>query len=362
VVASAPLRRRGVLETRMPRTITLPTPDDLHLHLRDGAMLATVLPYTARVFARAIVMPNLVPPVVTTEDALAYRERIERALPPDTSFTPLMTAYLTEGTDPDDIERGYRDGVFTAAKLYPAHATTNSAAGVGDIATLRPVLERMQGLDMVLCIHGEVTRADVDIFDREQVFVDEVLEPLRRDFPELRIVLEHVTTAHAVAFVEASDERLAATLTPQHLLYDRNAMLVGGIRPHLYCLPILKRRLDRQALGRAVATGSPKFFLGTDSAPHPRHAKENACGCAGVFSAPVAMAAYAEAFDRLGCLDRLADFAARFGRRFYRLPPNPGTITLEERPTTVPDRIAVDGEDGEVTPFRAGEELAWRVT
>ena len=345
----------------MTRTLTLPTPDDLHLHLRDGAMLEAVLPHTARVFARAIVMPNLTPPVVTTADALAYRARIEAALPHDLAFTPLMTAYLTDATDPDDLERGHREGVFTAAKLYPAHATTNSAHGVTDLRAIRRVLERMQRLDMVLCIHGEVTRGEVDIFDREAVFVDEVLTPLRRDFPELRIVLEHVTSAHAVAFVEAADDRLAATITPQHLLYDRNAMLVGGVRPHLYCLPILKRRRDRDALQRVVAEGSPKFFLGTDSAPHPRHAKESACGCAGVFSAPVALPAYAEAFDRLGCLEKLADFAAGFGHRFYDLAPNPGTVTLEEVDTPVPERLAVADDEGGVRPFRAGETLAWRV-
>ncbi|MFP4125781.1 MAG: dihydroorotase [Alphaproteobacteria bacterium] len=344
----------------MTRTLSLPTPDDLHLHLRDGAVLRAVLPPTARVFARAIVMPNLTPPVVTTADALAYRERITAALPAGAAFTPLMTAYLTDATDPEDLAHGFAEGIFTAAKLYPAHATTNSAAGVTDIRALAPVFERMQQLDMVLCIHGEVTRADVDIFDREAVFVDEVLAPLRRDFPELRIVLEHVTTAHAAAFVESQDERLAATITPQHLLFERNAMLVGGIRPHLYCLPILKRRRDREALRRVVATGSPKFFLGTDSAPHPRRTKESACGCAGVFSAPVALEAYATAFDAIGCLDRLADFAARFGRRFYGLAPNPGTVTLEATPWRVPERVAIDGAD-DLRPLFAGEELRWRV-
>lgn len=344
----------------MTRTLSLPTPDDLHLHLRDDAVLRAVLPHTARVFARAIVMPNLARPVVTTADALAYRGRILAALPTGAAFTPLMTAYLTDATDPDDLERGFAEGVFTAAKLYPAHATTNSAAGVTDIRALARVFERMQRLDTVLCIHGEVTRGDVDIFDREAVFVDEVLAPLRREFPELRIVLEHVTTAHAVAFVEGQDERLAATITPQHLLFDRNAMLVGGIRPHLYCLPVLKRRRDREALRRVVAMGSPKFFLGTDSAPHPRAAKESACGCAGVFSAPVALEAYAAAFAQMGRLDRLADFAARYGRRFYGLAPNAGTVTLEEAAWTVPERVAIDAGE-ELRPLFAGEELRWRV-
>jgi dihydroorotase len=347
-------------ETTMPRTLTLPTPDDLHLHLRDGAVLRAVLPQTARVFARAIVMPNLVPPVVTTADARAYRERIAAAVPDDAAFEPLMTAYLTDATDPDDLAAGFEAGVFTAAKLYPAHATTNAAAGVTDVRALAPVFERMQRLDMVLCIHGEVTRPDVDIFDREAVFVDEVLAPLRRDFPQLRIVLEHVTTAHAVAFVESCDARLAATITPQHLLFERNAMLVGGIRPHLYCLPILKRRADRDALRRVVAAGSPKFFLGTDSAPHTRRTKETACGCAGVFSAPVALEAYATAFDDIGCLDRLPDFAAGFGRRFYGLAPNPGTVTLQEAPWTVPERVAIDAAD-DLRPLFGGEELRWRV-
>ncbi len=345
----------------MSRTITLPRPDDFHLHLRDGAMLQAVAPYSAATFARAIVMPNLDPPVTTTADARAYRERILAAVPSDADFTPLMTLYLTDATDPDDLEAGRHDGVLTAAKLYPAHATTNAARGVTDVAALAPVLERMQRLDMVLCIHGEVTRGDVDVFDREAVFVDEVLARLRRDFPELRIVLEHVSSAHAVAFVEAADERLAATITPQHLLYDRNAMLVGGIRPHLYCLPVLKRSRDREALGRVVAAGSPKFFLGTDSAPHPRHAKESACGCAGVFSAPVALAAYAEAFDRLGCLDRLADFAATFGRQFYGFGPNAGTVTVAETPWTVPAALAVADGEAELTPLGAGETLRWQV-
>lgn len=343
----------------MLATLTLPTPDDFHLHLRDGAVLRAVLPYTAAVFARAIVMPNLTPPVVTTADAAAYRDRIQAALPAGAAFEPLMTAYLTDATDPDDLARGAEAGVFTAAKLYPAHATTNSASGVTDVRALAAVFERMQALDLVLCIHGEVSRAEVDVFDREAVFVDEVLAPLRRDFPELRIVLEHVTTAHAVAFVEAADARLAATITPQHLLFERNAMLAGGIRPHLYCLPILKRGRDRAALRRAVASGSPKFFLGTDSAPHQRSAKESACGCAGVFSAPVALEAYAQVFDELDCLDRLADFAAGFGRRFYGLAPNPGTVTLEARPWTVPARVPIDGDD-DLHPLFAGEELRWR--
>lgn len=345
----------------MQRTLRLPRGDDLHLHLRDGAMLRAVLPFTAARFARAIIMPNLVPPVVTTADALAYRARILDALPPGAVFEPLMTAYLTDDTDPDDLALGHGQGVFTAAKLYPAHATTNSAHGVTDVRRLYPVLERMQRIDMVLCIHGEVTRPEVDVFDREAVFVDEVLQHLRRDFPELRIVLEHVTTAAALAFVEESNECTAATVTPQHLMVDRNAMLVGGIRPHLYCLPILKTQRDRDALRAAVKRGFPRLFLGTDSAPHPRHEKENACGCAGVFSAPVSLEAYAQVFDELGCLDHLADFAAGHGRRFYGLEPNPGAVTLVEEPWSPPEAIAVAGEAQAVRPFLAGEEVRWRL-
>ena len=345
----------------MPRTLLLPAPDDCHLHLRDGPMLAAVLPATARVFERALVMPNLVRPVVTTADALAYRERILRALPEGMRFTPLMTAYLTDDTDPDDVQRGFAEGAFTAVKLYPAHATTNSAHGVADLAHVRPVLERLQRIDAVLCIHGEVTDPEVDVFDREAVFVERVLEPLRRDFPELRIVLEHLTSAAAAAFVAAADDRLAATVTPQHLALDRNAMLVGGIRPHLYCLPILKRRHDRDALRRLVAAGFPRLFLGTDSAPHALHLKENACGCAGVYSAPVALEAYAEVFDELGCLDRLPDFASRFGAAFYRLPPNAGTVLLLEEPWIAPATIPVGGEVRSVRPYRAGETVRWRL-
>jgi dihydroorotase len=345
----------------MARTLDLPTPDDWHLHLRDGPMLAAVLPATARVFARAIVMPNLVPPVVTTADALAYRARILAALPAGSTFSPLMTAYLTEGTDPDDLERGFAEGVFTAVKLYPAHATTNSAHGVHDLARVRPVLERLQRIGGTLCIHGEVTDPEVDVFDREAVFVERVLAPLRGEFPELRIVLEHITTEAAAAFVEAGNAKLGATVTPQHLRVDRNAMLVGGIRPHLYCLPILKRRRDRDALRRLVAKGFPRLFLGTDSAPHAQHLKENACGCAGVYSAPVALEAYAEVFDEIGCLDRLADCAGRFGAAFYGLPPNPGTVTLAEEPWTAPQSIPVGGDVRAVRPYLAGESVRWRV-
>lgn len=345
----------------MPRSLTLPPPDDLHLHLRDGPMLAAVLPATARVFARALIMPNLVPPVVTTADAMAYRARILAALPEGAAFTPLMTAYLTEGTDPDDLERGFAEGVFSAVKLYPAHATTNSAHGVADLRRVRRVLERLQRIDGVLCIHGEVTDAAVDVFDREAVFVERVLAPLRADFPELRIVLEHLTSKVAADFVAAADARLAGTVTPQHLRLDRNAMLVGGIRPHLYCLPILKRRGDRDALRALVARGFPRLFLGTDSAPHALHLKEAACGCAGVYSAPVALEAYAEVFDELGCLERLGDFASRFGAAFYGLAPNDGALTLVEAPWSPPKTLPVGGEVRAVRPYLGGETLRWRV-
>ncbi|TVQ35366.1 MAG: dihydroorotase [Geminicoccaceae bacterium] len=345
----------------MARTLTLPTPDDFHLHLRDGAMLEAVLPATARVFARAIVMPNLVPPVVTTADAVAYRQRIMAALPEGMAFTPLMTAYLTEATDPDDLERGFGEGVFTAVKLYPAHATTNSAHGVGDLRTVYPVFERLERIDGILCIHGEVTDPEVDVFDREAVFIERTLAPLRRDFPNLRIVLEHVTSKAGADFVEAADDRLGATVTPQHLMVDRNAMLVGGIRPHLYCLPILKRRRDRDALRRLVEIGFPRLFLGTDSAPHAQHLKENACGCAGCYSAPVALEAYAQVFDEIGCLQRLPDFASRFGARFYGLAANAGTVTLVEEAWTPPEQIVVGGDVGTVRPLLAGEVVRWRV-
>ena len=344
-----------------PQRIEIRRPDDWHLHLRDGAMMRAVLPWTARRFARAIVMPNLVPPITTVAAAVAYRDRILAALPADAGFTPLMTCYLGDETSADEIERGFAEGVFAAVKLYPAHATTNSAHGVTDIAAIRPVLERMQRIDMPLLVHGEVTDPDVDIFDREAVFIERTAVPLRRNFPELRLVCEHVTTAEAVDFVRESGDRTAATVTPQHLMANRNAMLVGGIRPHLYCLPILKRRRDRDALRRLVAMGFPRLFLGTDSAPHALHLKEHACGCAGCYSAPVALEAYAQVFDDLGRLDRLADFASRFGPRFYRLPENAGTVTLVEESWTPPESVAVGGEVRAVRPFLAGETVRWRV-
>ncbi|HEY7807829.1 MAG TPA: dihydroorotase [Croceibacterium sp.] len=338
-----------------PETLTIRRPDDWHVHLRDGDMMRAVLPYTARQFARAIVMPNLSPPVTDTARAEAYRERIVAALPEGADFTPLMTAYLIDGTDPADLARGFEEGVFTAAKLYPANATTNSVHGVTDIAHIRHVLERMAAIGMVLCIHGEVTEPEVDVFDREAVFIDRVLAPLLNELPELRVVLEHVTTEHAVRFVEDSPANVAATITPHHLHLNRNAMLVGGIRPHAYCLPVAKRERHRQALRQAATSGNPKFFLGTDSAPHLRGAKESACGCAGIFNAPFALESYLTVFEAEGALDKFAGFASEHGPKFYGLPPNEGKITLVREPAEVPDEISG------VVPFHAGEMLDWRL-
>jgi dihydroorotase len=337
--------------------LTIRRPDDWHVHLRDGAMLEAVVNHTARQFARAIVMPNLVPPVTTVAMAAAYRERILAAVDPAFDFTPLMTAYLTDTIDPDELARGHVEGVFTAAKLYPAGATTNSASGVTDVANIYPVLERMQSIGMPLLVHGEVVSPDIDIFDREAVFIDRVLTGLVRDFPALRVVFEHITTREAAEFVADAPETVAATITAHHLEINRNDLLVGGVRPHLYCLPVAKREQHRQALRRAAVSGSPKFFLGTDTAPHPRSDKEAACGCAGIFSAPVALESYAATFEAEGALARLEGFASEFGPRFYGLPLNDTTVTLVRRPQQVPD-ICGAGETA-VVPFRAGETLAW---
>src|SRR5215831_8156938 len=312
--------------------ITLRRPDDWHAHLRDGGMLATVLPYTARQFARAIVMPNLVPPVTTVAAARAYRERILAALPAGSDFTPLMTCYLTDATDPEEVARGYQEGVFAAVKLYPAHATTNSASGVTDYDRVTPVLERMVGPGMPLLIHGEVTDPTVDVFDREAVFIERVLAPLIRAVPGLKVVFEHVTTADAVAFVEATPDNLGATITPHHLVINRNALFQGGLRPHAYCLPVAKRERHRLALRRAAASGDRRFFLGTDSAPHPARDKEAACGCAGIFAAPAALESYAAVFDAEGALDKLEAFASLNGPAFYGLPANTETVTLVREP------------------------------
>ena len=341
----------------MTDRITIRRPDDWHVHLRDGDMLAAVVPYTARQFRRAIVMPNLKPPVTTVEQAVAYKARIMAALPADSDFEPLITCYLTDDADPDEIERGFASGAFTAVKLYPANATTNSAHGVTDIANVSPVLERMQKIGMPFLIHGEVTDHDVDVFDREAVFIDRTMTKLVRDFPELRIVFEHITTKDAAEFVMASGANVAATITPQHLHISRNAMLVGGIRPHLYCLPIVKREVHRLALRKAATSGSPKFFLGTDTAPHAIETKETSCGCAGIFNAPYAIESYAQVFDEEGALDKFEAFASLNGPAFYRLPVNEGTITLERAPVRVPDSVPAAGSA--LVPFHAGEELPW---
>ena len=342
-----------------PENITLRRPDDWHVHLREGEMLGTVLPYTARQFRRAIVMPNLVPPVTTVAAARGYRERIVAALPAEADFAPLMTCYLTDATEPAEIARGFEEGVFIAVKLYPAHATTNSAHGVTGIDRIMPVLERMVGLDMPLLIHGEVTDPEVDVFDREAVFIDRVLDPLRRQLPELRIVLEHITTEEAADYVAAGGSNLAATITAHHLVINRNAIFAGGIRPHLYCLPIAKREKHRRLLRRAATSGNEKFFLGTDSAPHSVATKETACGCAGIFTAPGALEIYTEVFEEEAALDRLEAFASLNGPKFYKLPPNDARITLRREPWTLPERVG-NGENA-IVPFRAGETLHWRL-
>jgi dihydroorotase len=341
-----------------PDRLVLRRPDDWHVHLRDGAMLADVLPFTARQFARAIVMPNLSPPAAPTAAVAAYRDRILAALPAGARFTPLMTLYLTDATDPADLEAGFALGVLTAAKLYPAHATTNSAAGVTTVRNIYPVLERMQDIGMPLLIHGEVTDHRVDIFDREAVFIEQILIPTLRDFPALRVVFEHITTQDAADFVAAAADHVAATITPHHLQINRNALFAGGIRPHAYCLPVAKREVHRLALRKAATSGSAKFFLGTDSAPHDVSAKESACGCAGIFNAPHALEAYATVFEEEGALDRLEAFASENGPAFYGLPLNEERVVLERKAQTVPERI--DAADGAVVPWMAGETLGWR--
>ena len=341
----------------MTDQITIRRPDDWHVHLRDGAMLAGVLPYTARQFARAIVMPNLTPPMTDVAGVAAYRDRVIAALPAGTDFTPLMTCYLTDGTDPDEIRRGHAEGVFIAAKLYPAHATTNSAHGVTDIANIRSVLEAMEAIGMPLLVHGEVTDAHVDIFDREAVFIDRTMAPLVRDMPGLKVVFEHITTQEAADFVAAAGPNVAATITPQHLHINRNAMLVGGIRPHAYCLPVAKREKHRLALRKAATSGNPKYFLGTDSAPHAVSARNSACGCAGIFNAPYALESYAAMFDEEGALGRFEGFASLNGPAFYGLPVNEGKITLRRKSISVP--ASVDANGTPVVPFHAGEEIGW---
>ena len=343
----------------MTDTLTIRRPDDWHVHLRDGDMLRGVVPHTARQFARAIVMPNLSPPVTGVEACIAYRDRILAAVPEGIDFTPLMTAYLTDSTDGKELARGFAEGVFTAAKLYPAHATTGSAQGVTDIAAIMPALERMAQVGMPLLIHGEVTDHAVDIFDREAVFIERTLSGLVRDLPELRIVFEHITTADAVAFVDGTGPNVGATITPQHLHINRNAMFTGGIRPHAYCLPVAKREMHRLALRKAAISGSPKYFLGTDSAPHAKSAKESACGCAGIFNAPYALESYIAVFDEENALDKLEGFASVHGPHFYGLPLNESMVTLERAPTPVPETLDLDGTP--IVPFHAGETLGWRL-
>ncbi len=343
----------------MPITLTLPRPDDWHLHLRDGAMLRAVVGDSAARFARAGVMPNLVPPVTTVGKAAAYRERILAALPPGTGFQPLMILYLTEDTPVAEIHRAAETPWVLGVKLYPAGATTHSSAGVRDLDRCQAVLEAMAEHGVPLLVHGEVTDPEVDVFDREAVFIDRTLAPLRQRLPELKIVLEHVTTAEGIAFVRSQEKNTAATITPQHILMNRNALFQGGLRPHHYCLPVLKREHHRRAVLEAAVSGDPRFFLGTDSAPHPRSAKESACGCAGIYSAHAALELYAEAFEDAGALDRLADFAARFGADFYGLPHNTGTVTLVKEPHPIPESIPVGDES--IVPLRAGSETSWRL-
>lgn len=341
-------------------TITLTRPDDWHLHVRDGEALATVVPHTAQRFGRALIMPNLRPPVTTTEQALAYRDRILAAVPQGVRFEPLMSLYLTDNMSPDEIDRAKVSGAIVAVKLYPAGATTNSDAGVTSIDKVYPVLERMEACGMVLCVHGEVTAGDVDVFDRERVFIERVLSPVVRRFPGLKVVFEHITTAEAAQFVRAAGSHVAATVTAHHLLLNRNAIFAGGIRPHHYCLPILKREAHRQALVEAVTSGNPRFFLGTDSAPHVRSAKESACGCAGCYTAHAGIELYAEVFEAAGALDRLETFASLNGPAFYGLKPNPDRITLQREVWQVPDSYAYLGSDP-LVPLRAGESVAWKL-
>jgi dihydroorotase len=345
----------------MTDRLTLTRPDDWHLHLRDGDMLKAVAPESARDFGRAIIMPNLVPPVVTAAQAAAYRSRIMAALPAQSDFQPLMTLYLTEETDPEDLAAAHASGLVTAAKLYPAGATTNSASGVTDFDKLQPVLEKMAEIGMPMCVHGEVTDADIDIFDREAVFIDRVLDPLRRRVAGLKVVMEHITTAEGAYYAKSDPGQLAATITTHHLIINRNHILAGGIKPHYYCLPVAKRETHRLALLDAATSGNPCYFLGTDSAPHTDEAKQSACGCAGVFSATNTMSCLAEVFEAAGALDRLEGFTALLGPQFYGLAPNADTITLTKGdPVEFPKHI--DSGAGPVTLFNPGFDLHWTVS
>ncbi|MCH2095931.1 MAG: dihydroorotase [Rhodobacteraceae bacterium] len=345
----------------MTASLTILRPDDWHLHLRDGAMLQAVAPESARHFGRAIIMPNLVPPVVTGAEAAAYHRRINAALPQDSAFTPLMTLYLTEETDPEDLAAAYHDGIITAVKLYPAGATTNSASGVRNFDKVRPVFERMADIGCPLCVHGEVTDPEIDIFDREAVFIDRILDPIRRATPGLRVVMEHITTKQGADYAQSGGPDLGATITVQHLMLDRNDMLAGGMRPHYYCLPILKRREHREALRAAATSGHSQIFLGTDSAPHPTHAKESECCSAGCFTAPVALSCLAHVFEEENALDQLETFASRNGPAFYRLPENTQTVTLTKgAPVTLPETVRMGQVS--VTVFDPGHPLHWSVT
>lgn len=340
-------------------TLIIRRPDDWHVHFRDGDTLKTVVPYTSQFFGRAIVMPNLVPPVTNIEMAKSYRERILQAVPQGQQFMPLMTCYLTDTTNADELIRGFNEGIFTACKLYPANATTNSSHGVSDIKNIYSVFAAMEQAGMPLLIHGEVTASHIDIFDREARFIEQVMQPLRKDFPKLKIVFEHITTKEAAQYVQEADDYLAATLTPQHLMFNRNHMLVGGLRPHLYCLPILKRNIHQDALRAAVATGNERFFLGTDTAPHSQHRKESSCGCAGVFNAPTALAAYATVFEELDALDHFEAFCSLNGPKFYSLPVNQGHIQLTKEENITVESIHCG--DDHLIPFLAGEDSRWSV-
>lgn len=342
--------------------ITIRRPDDWHVHFRDEAVMEAVLPYTAKVFGRAIVMPNLVPPVASVDAAVAYRERIMAALPAGSTFQPLMTCYLTDTLAPEEIRRGKEEGVFTAAKLYPAGATTNSHHGVTDIRNIQAVFETMQEIGLPLLIHGEVTDPEIDIFDREAVFIERLLQPLLKDFPALRVVSEHITTKNAADFILDQDAHVGATITPHHLMINRNAIFQGGIRPHMYCLPIAKREEHRLALRKAATSGNPHFFLGTDSAPHLVHLKENDCGCAGVFNSPNTMECLAQVFEEENALDQLEAFASLNGPRFYRLPLNDGQVTLTKGEPSIPQRVEVAGMDDGIRVFTPPEPLTWRLS
>jgi dihydroorotase len=342
-----------------PNTLTITRPDDWHLHLRDGSVLADVLPHTAAQFARAIVMPNLKPPVTTTAMASAYRDRILAALPKGMAFEPLMVLYLTDNTQPDEIRKAVESGFVHGVKLYPAGATTNSDAGVTDLQRCMPALEMMQELGLPLLIHGEVTDSEIDVFDREAVFIDRILLPLRKQLPQLRIVFEHITTQEAVHYVRDAEGPIAATITAHHLLYNRNAIFKGGVRPHYYCLPILKRETHRRALMQAASSGNPRFFLGTDSAPHSKGLKEHSCGCAGCYTALHAMELYAHAFEEAGALDKLEGFASFFGPDFYKLPRNKDHITLQRQDWIVPEELVM--RNITIVPLDAGATLAWKL-